>query len=82
LIDQGALGAYEAALADWQGRLRQQVISRAGRYLLVRSDAGLNRLQLHDWRRLGLINRTTVKQEWRSWTARETGNSQPELRLT
>jgi uncharacterized protein (DUF58 family) len=56
LIDQGALGAYEAALADWQGRLRQQVISRAGRYLLVRSDAGLNRLLLHDWRRLGLIN--------------------------
>jgi hypothetical protein len=36
--------------------LRQQVISRAGRYLLVRSDAGLNRLLLHDWRRLGLIN--------------------------
>jgi hypothetical protein len=56
LIDHGVLGAYKAALANWQDRLRAQITSRLGRYLLVRSDASLSRLLLHDWRRLGLIS--------------------------
>ena len=56
LIDRGVLGAYKAALANWQDRLRGQITSRFGRYLLVRSDASLSRLLLYDWRRLGLIS--------------------------
>ena len=56
LIDQMVLDDYKAALADWQDRLRQQIRRHLGRYLLVRSDAGLDRLLLQDWRRLGLIS--------------------------
>jgi uncharacterized protein (DUF58 family) len=56
LIDHGVLGAYKAALARWQGELRRQVVGRAGRYLVVRSDSNLSRVLLHDWRRLGLIH--------------------------
>jgi uncharacterized protein (DUF58 family) len=56
LVDHGVLAAYKTALATWQGRLRQRVVGRAGRYLVVRSDSNLSRVMLHDWRRLGLIN--------------------------
>jgi hypothetical protein len=36
--------------------VRQQIINQLGRYLAVRSDASIDRLLLHDWRRLGLIS--------------------------
>jgi uncharacterized protein (DUF58 family) len=56
LIDRSVLDAYKAAFARWQGELRRQIVGRAGRYLVVRSDSNLSRLLLHDWRRLGLIH--------------------------
>jgi hypothetical protein len=36
-----------------QDRARQQIINRLSRYLAVRWDASLDRVLLHDWRRLG-----------------------------
>ena len=56
LIDQNALDSYRTALAAWQERLRQQITKYHGRYLLIRSDANVERLLLHDWRKLGLIS--------------------------
>jgi len=56
LIDENVLDGYRTACAAWQDRVRQQIISQLGRYLPVRSDASLDRLLLHDWRRLGLIS--------------------------
>jgi uncharacterized protein (DUF58 family) len=56
LIDENVLDGYRTARAAWQERLRQQITNQFGRYLPVRSDASLDRLLLHDWRRLGLIN--------------------------
>ena len=56
LIDGNVLDGYRTAYAAWQERLRQQITNQLGRYLPVRSDTSLNRLLLHDWRRLGLIN--------------------------
>jgi uncharacterized protein (DUF58 family) len=56
LIDQNVLDGYRTARAAWQQRLRQHITSCLGRYLPVRSDANLDRLLLHDWRRLGLIS--------------------------
>jgi len=56
LIDENVLDRYRTACAAWQERVRQQIISQFGRYLAVRSDASLDRLLLHDWRRLGLIS--------------------------
>jgi uncharacterized protein (DUF58 family) len=56
LIDQNVLGSYRTARAAWQDRLRQQITNHLGRYLPVRSDMRLDRLLLHDWRRLGLIS--------------------------
>lgn len=56
LIDQIVLDDYKAALDDWQDRLRQQIRRHLGRYLVVRSDASLDRLLLQDWRRMGLIS--------------------------
>jgi uncharacterized protein (DUF58 family) len=55
LIDQNVLDGYRTARAAWQERLRQQITNHLGRYLPVRSDSRLDRLLLHDWRRLGLI---------------------------
>ncbi len=55
-IDRGVLDAYKAAFARWQGVLRRQIVGRAGRYLVVRSDSNLSRVLLHEWRRLGLIH--------------------------
>ena len=52
----GRARGYKTALADWQDRLRRQVRRHLGRYLVVRSDASLERLLLQDWRRLGLIS--------------------------
>jgi len=54
-IDQDVLNRYRTENAAWQDRLRQQVTDHLGRYLPVRSDTSLDRLLLHDWRRLGLI---------------------------
>jgi uncharacterized protein (DUF58 family) len=56
LIDQNVVDGYRTARAAWQHRLRQHITSCLGRYLPVRSDANLDRLLLHDWRRLGLIS--------------------------
>ncbi|HMA74012.1 MAG TPA: DUF58 domain-containing protein [Xanthobacteraceae bacterium] len=56
LIDANVLDGYRTAYAARQERLRQQITNQLGRYLPVRSDMGLDRLLLHDWRRLGLIN--------------------------
>jgi uncharacterized protein (DUF58 family) len=56
LIDDGVLDEYTAALASWQDRLRQRIRHHLGRYLMVRTDANLDRLLLQDWRRLGLIS--------------------------
>jgi hypothetical protein len=56
LIDRQALDSYQTGLAAWQERLRQQITKQQGRYLLVRSDARLERLLLHDWRLAGLIS--------------------------
>ena len=56
LIDENVLDGYRAASAAWQERLRQCITNQLGRYLPVRSDASLDRLLLHDWRRLGLIS--------------------------
>lgn len=56
LIDGNVLDGYRTAYAAWQDRLRQQITNQLGRYLPVRSDTSLDRLLLHDWRRLGLIN--------------------------
>ncbi len=56
LIDQNVLDGYRTARAAWQERLRQRITNYLGRYLPVRSDASLDRLLLHDWRRLGLIS--------------------------
>jgi hypothetical protein len=56
LIDQNALDSYRTALAAWQERLRQQITKYHGRYLLIRSDTSVERLLLHDWRKLGLIS--------------------------
>ena len=55
-IDDNVLDGYRTAYAAWQDRLRQQITNQLGRYLPVRSDTSLDRLLLHDWRRLGLIN--------------------------
>jgi uncharacterized protein (DUF58 family) len=55
LVDQIVLDNYKRALADWQDRLRRQVIRHHGRYLIVRSDTTLERLVL-DWRQVGLIS--------------------------
>jgi uncharacterized protein (DUF58 family) len=54
-VDEKVLNGYRTALAAWQGRLRREITKHLGRYLPVRSDAGLDRVLLHDWRRLGLI---------------------------
>ena len=56
LIDQNALDSYRTALAAWHERLRQQITKYHGRYLLIRSDTSVERLLLHDWRKLGLIS--------------------------
>ncbi len=56
LVDQVVVDDYKRALADWQERLRRQVTRHHGRYLVVRSDTGVERLLLRDWRRLGLIS--------------------------
>jgi hypothetical protein len=56
LIDENVLDGYRTACAAWQDRVRQQIINQLGCYLAVRSDASLDRLLLHDWRRLGLIS--------------------------
>jgi uncharacterized protein (DUF58 family) len=56
LIDENVLDGYRTACAAWRDRLRRQIINQLGRYLAVRSDASLDRLLLHDWRRLGLIS--------------------------
>jgi len=56
LIDRNVLDSYRTSYAAWQERLRQQITNQLGRYLPVRSDTSLNRLLLHDWRRLGLIS--------------------------
>jgi len=56
LIDEKVLGGYKSAYAAWQERLRRQITNQFGRYLQVRSDASLDRLLLHDWRRLGVIS--------------------------
>jgi uncharacterized protein (DUF58 family) len=56
MVDQIVLDGYMRALADWQDRLRRQITRHLGRYLVVRSDASLERLLLRDWRRLGLIS--------------------------
>ena len=56
LIDDDVLRDYKAALATWQDSLRQRIRHHLGRYLMVRTDASLDRLLLQDWRRLGLIS--------------------------
>jgi hypothetical protein len=56
LIDENVLDGYRTACAAWQERVRLEIINKFGRYLAVRSDASLDRLLLHDWRRLGLIS--------------------------
>jgi uncharacterized protein (DUF58 family) len=56
LIDENVLDGYRTACAAWQERVRREIINQFGRYLAVRSDANLDRLLLHDWRRLGLIS--------------------------
>lgn len=55
-IDGGVLSDYGAALTAWQERLRQRIRHHLGRYLMVRTDASLDRLLLQDWRRAGLIS--------------------------
>ena len=55
-IDENVLDGYRSARAAWQERLRQFITNQLGRYLPVRSDTSLDRLLLHDWRRLGLIS--------------------------
>jgi len=56
IIDRNAIHGYRTAIAAWQDRLRREITNHLGRYLPVRSDASLDRLLLHDWRRMGLIN--------------------------
>ena len=56
LIDDGVLGEYRVALANWQERLRSHIRRHLGRYLLVPTNTSLDRLLLRDWRRLGLIS--------------------------
>jgi uncharacterized protein (DUF58 family) len=56
IIDRNAIDGYRTANATWRDRLRQEVTYHLGRYLPVRTDANLDRLLLHDWRRMGLIN--------------------------
>jgi hypothetical protein len=55
LIDDNVLDSYRTVWAAWQDRVRQEITNQLGRYLPVRSDASLDHLLLHDWRRLGLI---------------------------
>ncbi len=55
-IDEHVLHGYHTERAAWQERLRQQITNQLGRYLPVCSDMSLERLLLHDWRRLGLIS--------------------------
>ena len=56
LIDGNVLDRYRTAYTAWQERLQQLITNQLGRYLPVRSDASLDSLLLHDWRRLGLIS--------------------------
>jgi uncharacterized protein (DUF58 family) len=56
LIDHNVLDGYRTAHAAWRDHLRQQITNHLGRYLPVRSDSRLDRLLLHDWRRLGVIS--------------------------
>jgi hypothetical protein len=55
-VDHTVLAHYRTDFAAWQDRLRQVITSQQGRYLQVRSDCNLDRLLLHDWRKLGLIS--------------------------
>ncbi|HLQ90230.1 MAG TPA: DUF58 domain-containing protein, partial [Xanthobacteraceae bacterium] len=56
LVDQAVLDDYLDALAQWQDRLRRQVVRKLGRYVVVRSDTNIEHLLLRDWRRSGLIS--------------------------
>lgn len=56
LIDESAIGRYRNARVAWQERVRQQIASQHGRYLPVCTNESLDRLLLHEWRRLGLIS--------------------------
>jgi uncharacterized protein (DUF58 family) len=55
-IDETIIDRYRNARTAWQERLRQEITNQHGRYLPVRSDMSLDRLLLHDWRKLGLIS--------------------------
>jgi uncharacterized protein (DUF58 family) len=55
LIDENVLHNYQTARVAWQDRVRRQIMNQLGRYLPVCSDASLDHLLLHDWRRLGFL---------------------------
>jgi uncharacterized protein (DUF58 family) len=54
-MNREVFDGYGRALAAWQDRLQREITKCLGRYLPVRSDASLDRVLLHDWRRRGLI---------------------------
>jgi uncharacterized protein (DUF58 family) len=54
-LDAGTHAMYRERLERWEAELRDQVRSRHGRYVRVRSDDDLEQVFLRDWRREGLI---------------------------